>query len=352
MARKASTTRKQAAVVPADHDEVPRLVRLAATAIGDRVKQQFAALDADLGQVRSIINSATENLSGTFAGLQTEAAGQQQILRDLVDELVATVEGPEHEQQTVGIQRLSRETDDIVRRFVEVFRAMHDASGQISHKFGRILGQFEDAVSKLNDPGERSLERHFSAVRSALDAVATPGVVQGPGSLDFEVRALLKRVQAFCDRVHEQTARMEVAIAQVNEVVDSIPRPDLESVEASRQAINGIWKQMRELNDRVVEKSTNVTQVSERIREHVYTGVVSLQFEDITGQLIEHVRRRNAAVEEAFGRLADALGHCADVTAMEAVLRHLDTDLDQRFEGLSHKAVNQTTVDTGSIDLF
>ena len=351
MARKTPAARKTAAS-PALPDEVPRLVILAATAIGNRVKHQFQALDDDLGQVRSIINSATENLSGTFAGLQAEAVGQQQILRDLVDELVETVEGPEHEQQTVGIQRLARETDDIVRQFVSLFRAMHDTSGQISHKFGRILNQFEQALAQLHDSSEGPLERHFAAVKAALGTAAYTGVAQGPGTLDFEVRALMKRVQAFGDRVREQTIRMEIAIAQVNEAVDSIPRPDLDAVEGSRQAMAAIWKQMRDLNDRVVEKSQNVTQVSERIREHVYTGVVSLQFEDITGQLIEHVRRRNAAVEEAFGRLAEALGHCADVAAMEAVLRTLDTDLDQRFEGLSRKAVSQTTVDTGSIDLF
>lgn len=350
MARKAPATRQKAGVDL--QDEVPRLVKLAATAIGDRVKHQFQALDADLGQVRSIINSATENLSGTFAGLQTEALGQQQILRDLVDELVETVEGPELEQQTVGIQRLSRETDDIVRQFVTLFRAMHDASGQISHKFGRILSQFEEALAQLDDTAEGVLGRHFAAVKLALDATDLHGVAQGPGTLDFEVRALMRHVQDFCHRVQQQTTRMESALAQVNEAVDSIPRPDLESVEASRGAMTAIWKQMRELNDRVVAKSNSVTEVSERIREHVYTGVVSLQFEDITGQLIEHVRRRNAAVEEAFGRLADALGHCADVSAMEAVLRNLDTDLDQRFEGLSRKAVSQTTVDTGSIDLF
>lgn len=222
-----------------------------AIGVGEQLCAQFQALDEELTQVRGIIASATDTLSGSLTSLQTASTGQQQLLRDMVDELVSAVRGSEHEEQI-------RE----IRRFVE---------------------QTEQMIDKL-----------VAAAEDPENAVAPD--------------------------------QQEVFVAMSDHV--------------------------RAANERVVAKWRTIVEVSDRISSHVHTGIVSLQFEDMAGQLIEHVRRRQSTVEEAFQQLSLALGQYQDPQAFSEALRKVEEEIAQKFHGLSRKSVSQTTVETGSIDLF
>lgn len=92
--------------------------------------------------------------------------------------------------------------------------------------------------------------------------------------------------------------------------------------------------------------------LSEQLREHVSTGIISLQFEDIAGQLIEHVRRRKAVVHELVSRLAAVVAEVRDPKAMKAQLSIIDSDAEVMVRSLARRPVQQTSMATGDIDLF
>ncbi|MBI1397465.1 MAG: hypothetical protein GC151_15950 [Betaproteobacteria bacterium] len=223
----------------------------AAARVGERLCSQFARLDEDLTQVRGIIASATDTLSGSLTDLHTASSDQQQLLRDMVDELVNAVRGAEHDRQTEEIRRYTQKTEEIIDRLVTAIEAV--------------------------DP---------SAIAGQQEAFA------------------------------EMTGHM------------------------------------RDANDRVLEKWQTIVAVSERIRDHVQAGIVSLQFEDMAGQLIEHVRQRQNTVEDAFRQLSGVLGQCGDPAAFGESLRRLESEIVAKFDVLARKSVSQTSVETGSIDLF
>ncbi len=226
-------------------------VQQSALQVGARVTSQFQELDEELTQIRGIISSATDNLSGSLKSLESASSGQTELLRDMVDELVSMVNGPEMDEQSRELRRFAEETQGIVNRLLDVM----DSSGS------PLGGESQTALVEMTD-------------------------------------------------------------------------------------------QIRAANERVVAKWRTIIEVSERIRSHVLTGIVSLQFEDMAGQLIEHVRRRQVAVQEAFQQLSAALGNYGDAPAFHEALRKLEAELDVRFDGLSRKSVSQTSVETGSVDLF
>lgn len=92
--------------------------------------------------------------------------------------------------------------------------------------------------------------------------------------------------------------------------------------------------------------------LGDTLREHLTTGLVTLQFEDIAGQLIEHVRRRKSALHELVGRLTEIVERCHEPAELRAELAAIRIDAESLFTTLSHKAVQQTSMDTGDVELF
>ena len=92
--------------------------------------------------------------------------------------------------------------------------------------------------------------------------------------------------------------------------------------------------------------------LSQQLRDHVSSGIISLQFEDIASQLIEHVRRRKAVVHELVSRLATVVSEARDAKALKAQLSIIDSDAEAMVKSLAHRPVQQTSMATGEIDLF
>lgn len=228
-------------------DDVQRSV----SQLGERLSLQFCELDDELTQIRGIIASATNNLSGSLTDLESASTGQTKLLRDMVDELVSIVHGPELDEQSRELKEFAEESQAVVRRLLDAMEAGESTLGEES----------QHALAEMTD--------HIRAV-----------------------------------------------------------------------------------NDRVVGKWRTIIEVSDRIREHVHTGIVSLQFEDLAGQLIEHVRRRQSAMHEAFEKWNAVVGTYRDAEALHDALQTLEAEFAVRFDGLSRKSVNQTSVATGSVDLF
>lgn len=93
------------------------------------------------------------------------------------------------------------------------------------------------------------------------------------------------------------------------------------------------------------------------IHDHVAAAVRSLQFEDMVRQVLEHVEQRLAALDEATSRLAsqaeafitldaaDHHGHLGQLREQLGAAR-------EKLHSTDHRAVIQSSIDEGEIDLF
>lgn len=238
-------------MVPVDVPLPDQDLQRSVSQLGERLSLQFCELDDELTQIRGIISSATDNLSCSLTDLESASTGQTRLLRDMVDELVGIVHGPELDEQSRELRRFAEESQAVIRRLLDTMEAGESALGEES----------QHALAEMTD-------------------------------------------------------------------------------------------HIRLVNDRVVGKWKTIIEVSDRIREHVHTGIVSLQFEDMAGQLIEHVRNRQAAMRDAFEKWNAVVGTYSDAEALHEALQRLEAEFAVRFDGLSRKSVSQTSVATGSVDLF
>jgi methyl-accepting chemotaxis protein len=315
--------------------------------INTLIHTQFNELRSELAQANEIITSTTHKLSGSFTNLESETEDQQEMLKDLVEQLIDLAASDEHDQQTTGIRRFTEKTEEIITIFVKRFSDMKEISQTVEEHLEEVNSHVEEISQLLNDVNTITSQTNLLALNAAIEAARAGDAGRGFAVVADEVRTLSKRTDEFSGRINAQIVTIQGAVTTVANSVQNMADADLDTVFASQQEIKEMWLEMAQLNNRVSEHSHGISDVGKRIHEHVMLGVLSLQFEDILSQLIGHIHRRSDELEQQTTR---AFNQLASDNPNE--FKQLIGDARSAFSQLDHKAVSQQSMDEGAVDLF
>jgi methyl-accepting chemotaxis protein len=113
-------------------------------------------------------------------------------------------------------------------------------------------------------------------------------------------------------------------------------------------------KQTEVMNQVMSKRLIDVNQISEKINNDVGTAVRCLQFEDMTTQLLEYITRRVEQIRIASNDFNQAItGFISSKHADDSMRYH-----EQALQAVSqmnqslNRAVSQSSIDEGGIDLF
>jgi hypothetical protein len=139
----------------------------------------------------------------------------------------------------------------------------------------------------------------------------------------------------------------------------------VDKLTASFLAIHGAIGARQQLIDRLLDGETlldaerdALRRMSDEIGQHVNTAVTSMQFQDMTGQLIDRTLRRVTGLSEFLGTLGE---HGADIVPEsgneEIVDRLGKVSMALAIQSLElrsmlRKSVNQQHLESGDIELF
>ncbi|HGX92566.1 MAG TPA: hypothetical protein ENK35_04545 [Candidatus Tenderia sp.] len=326
----------------------------------DTITTQFSLMREELSQALNIVNSATSKLSKSFTGLKSDSTTQKEQLRELVDRLLEVTRGTEHREQSEGIERFSQESENISEVFVSTIKNMKEASANIARNFDEMDRQFNEVVKLLNDVNEITSQTNLLALNAAIEAARAGEAGRGFAVVAEEVRSLSFRTEQFSNQIRDLVSNTQRSIADSSETVQHIASTDMSVPLSSQGSIKDIWHEMQHLNERVMGQSDVIGDLSESIQRHVVEGVISLQFEDIVAQLVDHISRRSDALQEFVDQVVAAnagVEDCSENRLAQLRLRleklsQLVESSPARFAGLEHKAVSQQSVDIGDVSLF
>lgn len=134
---------------------------------------------------------------------------------------------------------------------------------------------------------------------------------------------------------------------------------------ASFMAINGAISVHQEMLDALLSKRaikqecfTGISTISDEIGRHINDAVTSLQFQDMTRQLLERTSKRIAGLSGILGSLGSSgSGMSEDIECEEmlVLLRSINRQLDFQHNDLAERlwqTVRQKHLDSGEIELF
>ena len=150
------------------------------------------------------------------------------------------------------------------------------------------------------------------------------------------------------------------SIEALAETIAEISSTDMTIADDSQGQVKTMWDEMRGLNEGVARQSETISKISSQMQQHIVAGVISLQFEDITVQLMGHVTSRMSQLESYVGELMkihmddSATSNDPSVRAERvAQLQGVVNGHGELFSNMAEdKPVHQESVDTGEIEMF
>jgi methyl-accepting chemotaxis protein len=111
-----------------------------------------------------------------------------------------------------------------------------------------------------------------------------------------------------------------------------------------------MWRGMQTIISQASTDSEDINQIAESIGQHVQSGVVSLQFEDMAQQLMSHLKNR-LTILKSFTLQAKEM---VDDGLNEERVAQLDQLVNRKISKLEslHNSVNQVNMNEGGVDLF
>ncbi len=114
---------------------------------------------------------------------------------------------------------------------------------------------------------------------------------------------------------------------------------------------------MDKLNAAATEQSQTIAGISQHIHRLVLDGIVSLQFDDLVRQLLHQVKLRSSVLENYILSLimktsGENQNGVQRIESRIATMEQSMADAKAKLSSLDERHIQQTNVDTGSVDLF
>ncbi len=323
------------------------------------INDQTNIIDSDLSQLQSILCDATGSLSSTVLSVESDTSNQRHALEKLIKELMdaTSMELEASKQEESSITRFANMASSTVDGLLVQLKDIRSASVVLSTNFSGINEDFKEVMSYLGDINDINSQTNLLALNAAIEAARAGEAGRGFSVVADEVRALSVRTEEFNQRIKQKIEATESKITDSMSSLEAATNIDLEECQDAKAAMDILWKDLSHMHNLVTNQSQHIEDLSHRIQKLVMEGMLSLQFEDIARQLIEHVNERiimtNEFIESLLGgylKLNESHSEQTQEELQEALIAEFNSG-KHRLATIA-KAVQQTNMDQGDVDLF
>ena len=197
----------------------------------------------------------------------------------------------------------------------------------VESNIGAVVRVFDD-VEGIAD------QTNLLALNATIEAARAGAAGAGFAVVAAEVRKLAERSTHFSKGVKEQLQGLAGKLGRAQSQIDRVTAAGKDAAQSSRESLERFPGEMRELDANVGNALGEMATIARDVHEDVSSAVVSMQFHDLTTQLLGHVDDRLAQIE----RTASALVLPTNFTAEQVAA--------------PRATVLQASMASGSVDFF
>jgi hypothetical protein len=169
-----------------------------------------------------------------------------------------------------------------------------------------------------------------------------------------EVRNLSGNTNKFSAQMHALVDDVGNSLRLAERFIDGLASKDVKVVNESKQHIQDMIASITAFNQTVAQNAVELNLISSNVEQNVLVVISTLQFQDMSSQLIEHARMRMKALQEVaneMGKQGDRPNYLEYLERIAAYNRLLDkhvVSLDRQ----KTNPVAQKDYSSGDIELF
>ncbi|WP_306604365.1 methyl-accepting chemotaxis protein [Azonexus sp.] len=256
-------------------------------------EMQFSSLEKEMHDAQTLIRESVFSLYGSLTGLESQSNSQQEILRSLISEMLSmTGSDDSHAAEHAGLQRFFSETNALIAEFVGKMEQLQGTSRGVAESFRQMQDKVARITGTLNDISGITKQTDLLALNAAIEAARAGEAGRGFAVVADEVRTLAARTGEFNVDIRQALNDILESLRDVGQRVDAASQIDLSVAERSRATLDELGTELLGLTEKAREHSSNITSITEKMRDLTQEGVMAMQFEDIVTQMITRISQR------------------------------------------------------------
>jgi methyl-accepting chemotaxis protein len=168
------------------------------------------------------------------------------------------------------------------------------------------------------------------------------------------VRDLSQHTNDFSKQIREVVDKVSDSMTDAERTISNLAANDRAAAIKSNQHVRAILAELAAFNEAVATNAIELNLISTNVEQNVLVVISTLQFQDMSSQLIEHARLRMTALQEVANEMGKGAGSPShrEYLAQIAAYNRL---LDKHVVSLNKQKANpvaQKDFGTGDIELF
>jgi len=336
---------------------LPERMQQSTLSLVQAFQSQLDVVNTDLTQVRSLLSGAIVELQTSFNGLNSTTQDQAGMVLGLIKNSGYNADGEQRsdDETSFSFKKFARQTQDVLDLFVTQIIEVSKDSMLVTQVIDDVADQMGQIVNLLEDVKGIADKTNLLALNAAIEAARAGESGRGFAVVADEVRKLSQSSNNFSDEIREVVSGADQNIKLAQQTVSSMASRDMNLAIQSKDEVDVMIVRADSMNEQMSKSLSDVNEISAKINDDVGVAVRSLQFEDMTNQLLQHISSRVAQIQEASNLLTTAVHELADHGTREEAYDAYHQRVGEVVEKMNIKlsqVVIQTNVNEGDIDLF
>ncbi len=316
--------------------------------------QEANSLHGELEQLKSMVADAVKTMSDSFHALNNLSSEQNGLVISMSSALSGSSEEGNSQPK---FQDFAAEMETILDHFVENILSVSKESMEMVALVDAQSNHLDKIEKLLSDVRQIADQTNLLALNAAIEAARAGEAGRGFAVVADEVRKLSQHSEKFNDEIRTVVNETRNSLEDAKSKVELIASKDMSVAIQSKAHIDEMMGELGDVNIQMGNNLQTVSSLTAQIESNVSNAVRSLQFEDMSRQLVEHSQRRIShfydlagVVKTTENQIVSADG--ADLAGQAKESRNQLQRMRNDWAAAPVAAVAQESMDEGDVELF